>query len=66
MPPASSASALYHLEVYLAAGAITGLVPGIYRYLPVEGALKNVAEGIQRAAPAAAKEDAPSATAQRG
>jgi SagB-type dehydrogenase family enzyme len=42
------------LEIYLAAGAVTGLSPGIYRYLSGDDALESVAEGDQRATLAAA------------
>lgn len=49
-----SAGALYPMDIYLAAGAVTGLVPGIYRYLPKEGAIEGAGEGDQRAALAAA------------
>lgn len=49
-----SAGALYPMEIYLAAGAVTELVPGIYRYLPREGAIACVMEGDRRIALAAA------------
>src|SRR5215217_914223 len=38
---APSAGALHPIEIYLAAGAVTELAPGIYRYLPNEGAIEN-------------------------
>jgi SagB-type dehydrogenase family enzyme len=47
---APSAGALHPIEIYLAAGAVTELVPGIYRYLPSEGAIENSAEGDRRVA----------------
>lgn len=49
-----SAGALYPMDIYLAAGAVTELVPGIYRYLPREGAIEGTVEGDRRAALAAA------------
>lgn len=45
-----SAGALYPMDIYLAASAVTELVPGIYRYLPREGAIEGAAEGDWRAA----------------
>jgi SagB-type dehydrogenase family enzyme len=47
---APSAGALHPIEIYLAAGAVTELAPGIYRYLPNEGAIENAAEGDRRVA----------------
>jgi SagB-type dehydrogenase family enzyme len=47
---APSAGALHPIEIYLAAGAVTELAPGIYRYLPSEGAIESAAEGDQRVA----------------
>lgn len=49
-----SAGALYPLDIYLTAGAITGLMPGTYRYLPREDAVACVLEGDRRIALAAA------------
>ena len=42
---APSAGALYPLEVYVVAGAVGGLSPGIYKYLSRQHALKHIAEG---------------------
>jgi SagB-type dehydrogenase family enzyme len=47
---APSAGALHPIEIYLAAGAVTELAPGIYRYLPSAGAIENAAEGDRRVA----------------
>jgi SagB-type dehydrogenase family enzyme len=43
-----SAGALYPLETYLVAGAIEGLDPGLYRYVPQRHALERCAEGDLR------------------
>lgn len=45
-----SAGALYPLEVYLVAGAVDGIDPALYRYLPLDGALEPLAEGDLRSA----------------
>jgi len=42
---APSARAQYFLTVYLFAGNVTGLKPGMYRYVPAGHALAVVAEG---------------------
>jgi len=47
---APSAGALYPLEVYVVAGNIMGLEPGIYHYRPGEHLLIQTASGDQRAA----------------
>jgi len=42
---APSAHARYYLTIYLFAGNVTGLKPGMYRYMPAGHALAVVAEG---------------------
>src|SRR4030042_762391 len=51
---APSAGALYPLEIYLVAGNVDDLAPGIYKYSPVKNALTLVREGDVRTSLAAA------------
>jgi SagB-type dehydrogenase family enzyme len=51
---APSAGALYPLELYLLAGAVQDLAPGIYRYRPAEHRLQPTVNGDLRAELAAA------------
>jgi SagB-type dehydrogenase family enzyme len=49
-----SARAVYPLEVWLVANEVTGLAPGLYRYVPKDHALALVAAGDHRASVTAA------------
>lgn len=51
---APSAGATYPLEVYLVAGYVQGLAPGIYKYRPAQHDLLRVVEGDRRKQLAAA------------
>jgi len=50
---APSAGALYPLEIYLAAGLVPGIEPGVYHYIPQQHGLDPVRFADQRAALAA-------------
>ncbi|MBN1268334.1 MAG: SagB/ThcOx family dehydrogenase [Kiritimatiellae bacterium] len=48
MRAAPSAGATYPLETYAVVGSVSGLEPGVYRYVPQEHALVRTAEGDRR------------------
>jgi SagB-type dehydrogenase family enzyme len=54
---AASTGALYQTEVYLAAGEVDGLAPGLYHFCPGDFALRRLREGDVRAALAGAAAD---------
>jgi SagB-type dehydrogenase family enzyme len=51
---AASTGALYEIEVYLVAGAVAGLEPGVYHFGPGDFALRRLRDGDHRDALAAA------------
>jgi SagB-type dehydrogenase family enzyme len=51
---AASTGALYQTEVYVVAGAVDGLEPGVYHFCPGDFALRRLRAGDHRAALAAA------------
>jgi len=55
---APSTGALYQTEVYVAAGAVDGLEPGLYHFCPGDGALRRLRSGDVRQALAVAAADA--------
>lgn len=54
---AASTGALFQTEVYLAAGDVDGLAPGLYHFCPGDFALRRLREGDVRGALAAAAAD---------
>jgi SagB-type dehydrogenase family enzyme len=58
---AASTGALYQTEVYVVAGAVAGLDPGVYHFCPGDFALRRLREGDFRGAVALAAADEPMA-----
>ncbi|MBI2528101.1 MAG: SagB family peptide dehydrogenase [Candidatus Rokubacteria bacterium] len=54
---APSTGALYQTEVYVVAGAVAGLAPGVYHFCPGDFALRRLREGDFRGAMAVAAAD---------
>jgi SagB-type dehydrogenase family enzyme len=59
---AASTGALYEVEVYVVAGAVTGLDPGVYHFGPGDFTLRRLRAGDWRAALAGAAGEPPAVT----